>query len=129
MAGPGWMPESFQTGSCWRLVSLIRAVREQQQLEEFGRSLAEIVRQVDTFNSAVREVLQDWPNRVIPVIRQRPLCPSGGSGLQVLISATDSVFRFQPIQDQVNSTYPQPQETSTWPFSEALGDVEASRAR
>ena len=69
------MPEQLQTGSCWRLVSPIRAVRVHQKVEEFWRSLAEITRQVDTFNSAVPEVLQNWPNQVIPVIQQRPLPP------------------------------------------------------
>ena len=73
------MPERLQTGSCWRLVSPIRAVQAHQKVEEFGRSLAEIARQVDTFNFLVPEILQNRPNQVISLIQQRPLMSTLGA--------------------------------------------------
>jgi hypothetical protein len=70
---PGRMPEQLHTGTCWRLVSPIWVVRAHQKVKECGRSLAEIARQVNTFNSLVPEVLQNQPNQIIPVLQQRPL--------------------------------------------------------
>ena len=80
----GVSARELQAGSRRRSVSKIRALLAQRLVAEFGLSLAEVARQLGVSLSSNCQEFTESPDRIIPVIQQRPLLTP--RGLRVLSS-------------------------------------------